>query len=74
MFFRLENGVCGAGWFPEMRPGRGGTVSQGLCTIYKVELAVVVYHVAIVAIGHGLLKNFWPMVIGCVLRNAGSSY
>ena len=34
---------------------------------------VVVYHVTIVAIGHGLLKKFWPMVIGCVLRTAGSS-
>ena len=29
---------------------------------------VVAYHVTIVAIGHGLLKNFRPfMVIGCVL-------
>ena len=27
----------------------------------------------IVAIGHGLLKKFWPMVIGYVLRTAGSS-
>ena len=34
---------------------------------------VVVYHVTIVAIGHGLLKKFSPMVIGCVLRTAGSS-
>ena len=34
---------------------------------------VVVYHVTIVAIGHGFLKKFWPMVIGCVLRTAGSS-
>ena len=31
------------------------------------------YFVTIVAIGHGLLKKFWPMVIGCVLRTAGSS-
>ena len=23
--------------------------------------------------GHGLLKKFWPMVIGCALRTAGSS-
>ena len=30
----------------------------------------VVYHVTIVAIGHGLLKKFWPMMIGCVLRTA----
>ena len=35
-------------------------------------LLVVVYHVTIVAIKHGLLKKFWPMVIGCVLRTAGS--
>ena len=34
---------------------------------------VVVYHVTIVATGHGLLKKFWPMVIGCVLRTEGSS-
>ena len=34
---------------------------------------VVVYHVTIVAIGHGLLKKFWHLVIGCVLRTAGSS-
>ena len=36
-------------------------------------VVVVVYHVTIVAIGHGLLKKFWPLVIGCVLRTAGSS-
>ena len=33
---------------------------------------VVVYDVTIVAIGHGLLKKFWPLVLGCVLRTAGS--
>ena len=38
-----------------------------------LDIVVVVYHVTIVAIGHGLLKKFWPMVIGCVLRNARSS-
>ena len=31
-------------------------------------VVAVVYHVTIEAIGHGLLKKFWPMVIGCVLR------
>ena len=37
------------------------------------EIPVVdVYHVTIVAIGHGLLKKFWPLVIGCVLRTEGS--
>ena len=39
----------------------------------KSIVVVVVYHVTIVAIGHGLLKKFWPMVTGCVLRTAGSS-
>ena len=38
-----------------------------------VSSVVVVYHVTIVAIGHGLLKKFWPLVLGCVLRTAGSS-
>ena len=28
-------------------------------------VVVVVYHVTIVGIGHGLFKKFWPMVIGC---------
>ena len=28
---------------------------------------VVVHHLTIVAIGHGLMKKFLPMVIGCVL-------
>ena len=31
---------------------------------------VVVYHASIVTGGHGLLKKFGPMVIGCVLRSA----
>ena len=39
---------------------------QGILKRY----VVVVYHVTIVAIGHGLLKKFWPLVIGCVLRTA----
>ena len=34
---------------------------------------VVVYHVLIVAIGHGLFKKIWPLVLGCVLRTAGNS-
>ena len=25
------------------------------------------------SIGHGLLKKYWPLVLGCVLRTAGSS-
>ena len=48
------------------RPGSGSPAG------YPVQNVVVVYHVTIVAIGHGLLKKFWPMVIGCVLRMAGS--
>ena len=39
----------------------------------RSAVVVVVYHVTIVAIGHGLLKKFWPLVQGCVLRIAGSS-
>ena len=38
-----------------------------------VSRVVVVYHVTIVAIGHGVLNKFWPWVLGCVLRTAGSS-
>ena len=34
---------------------------------------VDVNHVTIVASGHGLFKNFWPMILGCILRTAGSS-
>ena len=34
---------------------------------------VVVYNVNIEAIGHGVWKKFYPKVIGCVLRTAGSS-
>ena len=33
----------------------------------------VVYNVTVVAIGPGLLKKFWPIVIGSVLHTAGSS-
>ena len=33
---------------------------------------VVVYHVTSVMIGHWLMKKVWPMVIGYVLRTAGS--
>ena len=40
---------------------------------YNGYMVVVVYHVSIVAIGHGLLKKFGPLVLGCVLRTAGSS-
>ena len=33
---------------------------------------VVVHHITIVAIGHGLFKKFWLSLIGCVLRTTGS--
>ena len=36
----------------------------------KSYVSVVVYHVNIVV--NGLLKKFWPLVLGCVLRTAGS--
>ena len=39
----------------------------------QVFYVVVVCHVNVVTIGHGLLMKFWPMVIGCVLRTARSS-
>ena len=39
----------------------------------KPNSNVVVYHVTTVAIGYGLLKKCWPMVIGSVLRTAQSS-
>ena len=40
---------------------------------FCLGIVVVVYHVTIVAKGHGLLKKFWTLVMGCVLRTAGSS-
>ena len=39
----------------------------------EAKLCFCCYHVTIVAIGHGLLKKFWPLALGCVLRTAGSS-
>ena len=41
--------------------------------VHRTPVVVVVYHVTIVAIGHGLLTKFWPLVLGCVPRTAGSS-
>ena len=34
--------------------------------VLHIHVVVVVYHVTIVAVGHGLLKKFWPRVMGCV--------
>ena len=42
-------------------------------SFYSLVVVVVVYHVTIVAIVHGLLKKFWPFGTRCVLRTAGSS-
>ena len=39
----------------------------------RILYVVVVYHVTIVAIGYGLPKKFWFVVIGYVLRTALSS-
>ena len=51
----------------------GSSPTSGDITRYTTASdVVVVYHVTIVAIKHGLLKKFCPMVIGCVLRTAGS--
>ena len=49
--------------------------SSRQCIHYNVEmsLVVVVYHETIVAIEHGLLMKFWVIIIGSVLRTAGSS-
>ena len=44
--------------------------NQGKVHCTKYVYVVVVYHLTIVAIGHGLLKKFWPMVIVCVVRTA----
>ena len=43
-----------------------------LLPVSHAVVIVVVYYVTIVAIGHGLLKKFWPLLLGCVLRTAGS--
>ena len=53
----------------------GGKAEQGHQALgHNLEVVVVVYYVNIVAIGHGLLKKFWPTVIWCVPRTAGSQY
>ena len=40
-------------------------------TIWLKSTSDVVY-VTIVVIGHWLMKKFWPLVLGCVLRTAGT--
>ena len=62
----LESVLCRGGSECQLRPVRVEGVLEQVCV-------VVVYHVPIVTIGHGLLKKFWPLILGCVLRTAGSS-
>ena len=40
------------------------------CHNSEKEYVVEAYHVTIRAIGHGLLKKYWPLLIDCVLRTA----
>ena len=48
-----------------------GVGAQG--AVGEASGVVVVYHATIVAIGHGLLEEISPLVIGCVLRTVGIS-
>ena len=41
---------------------------------HHLFVVVVVYHLTVVAIGHGLLKKLWPLVLGCVLRTVGKLF
>ena len=38
------------------------------------KVIVVVYHLTIIAVGHGLLNRLLHMGIGCVQRTAGSFF
>ena len=49
------------------------SVFVGVITSNAIICVVAVHHLTIAAIGHGLLNTFWPMLIGCVFRTAGSS-
>ena len=45
-----------------------------LAVIYEepdLYIMLLLFTITIVAIKHGLLKKFWPLVLGCVLRTAG---
>ena len=54
----------------------GGKIYEGRqgCQLRHIisGVVVVVYPVTIVVFGHGLLQKCWYVVIGWVLRNAGS--
>ena len=53
----------------------GGETEKGHQALgHNLEVVVVVYYVNIVAIGHGLLKKFWPIVIGCVQPTESIKY
>ena len=58
-----------------LEPQAAQVTTESLNNVHVCNVCVVDNHVAILALdnGHGLLKKFWPMVIGCVLRTAGSS-
>ena len=44
--------------------GRGSKKSRGwVGRAQQIQVVVVVYHFTIVAIGHGLLKKFWPFMV-----------
>ena len=44
-----------------------GLLYDGAVLLFEHEqVVVVVYHVTMVAIGHGLLKKCWPLVLDCV--------
>ena len=47
------------------------TFLSGRCLISGPMMLLLL--LTIVAIGHGLLKKIWPLVLGCVLCTAGSS-
>ena len=48
------------------------TIKFFFLSFFSYNVVDAVYNATIVAIGHVFLKKFWPLVIGCVLRSAGS--
>ena len=71
--------VCFQTWWSSRKsaePAKAAGGGSGCAYFSGCQLdVVVVYHVTIVAIGHGMLKKFWAfLVIGCILRTAGCSF
>ena len=64
--------IVNAGWGSAVRCMEQAPAIDVVAIGLDRYVVIVVYHVTILAIGHGLLKKFWPMVISCVLRTAGS--